>query len=634
MAKKFVRSITGIKDINHQDLSTNNVGDLLSDGKDIYVHRKNGAKEEYFNLTSDKGDKYIADGDSGLEIWQKGGEDGKRIKLSQEFLKNNAQYISTEENSGLKATPRQDKYGNSYEIGFTDEAKAKMQDVVNKVNNIPQGGKSKPIKITKDWSKCEMTAKETDDSVTLGLSNKVLTADNLRGDTSTLGGEYITLEEVTWREPDEMGLFDYNRTGYGIHLDETYWASRRNMKTTKGSGILLKEETDLSGLKLDTEDITFDIDSTKLLRHDCLLGDEGKGIKVWHTDGQSTSAISLTDDVWAKIQKIDSLSAGGGSGSGTSLTEEQTTNIAKVPTIETKVNELTPKVETLEGTVDGVQFEVAQLKANKANYTADGDTITFSEDLDGNKVIGVNPSLKKQINNAVNLEQRVGQVEKKLGSMVENGTEPISITSDNGSVTVTRTGNNFDLALDTGNLDASISQKVSNELSAELDVIHTLIEGTTVEAPLTKSYNQTDKGRTVNIGLSELATNRIAKVDTIETNVSELTDKVTGLQPLFKTKSTNGLRCTIVGIPYGDSNYLATITLETAPISSDTPVTIARTDEFAKWLSAMSFPTDGGYQSGTIILTKQASGAINVTTAQDANTTKCQGQFTMVISKI
>lgn len=639
MAKKFVRSITGIKDINHQDLSTNNVGDLLSDGKDIYVHRKNGAKEEYFNLTSDKGDKYIADGDSGLEIWQKGGEDGKRIKLSQEFLKNNAQFISTEENSGLKATPRQDKYGKSYEIGFTAEAKAKMQDVVNKVNNIPQGGgKSKPIKvkpaptpISAEEPVDVLTVKETDDSVTLGVTNNVLTSANFRGDTSTLGGEYISLEEVTWRDMDNH-FMDVTRHGWGLHLNENYWASRRNMKTTKGSGILLKEETDLAGLKLDTEDITFDIDSTKLIRHDCLLGDEAKGIKVWHTDGESTSAISLTDEVWAKIQKIDSLSAGGGS--GTSLTEEQTTNIAKVPTIETKVNELTPKVATLEGTLDGVRFEVSQLKANKANYVADEDTITFSEDLDGNKVIGINSSLKKQINKAVNLEQRVGLAEKKLDSMVENGTEAISITSDNGSVAITKNGNNFDLALDTDNLDASISQKVNNKLTAKLDDIHTLIEGTTVEAPLTKSYNQTDKGRTVNIGLSELATNRIAKVDTIETNVSELTDKVTGLQPLFKTMSADGLRCTIVGIPYGASNYLATITLETAPISSEAPVTIARTNEFAKWLSAMSFPTSGGYQSGTIILTKQTSGAINVTTAQDANTTKCQGQFTMVISKI
>lgn len=135
MAKKFVRSITGIENINEQDMDTNNVGDLLSDGQDIYVHRKTPTGDEYFNLTKEN-TKLIADGDSGLEIWKKDGEDGKRIKLSQEFLKNNAQYISAKENSGLKATPRQDKYGKSYELDFTDEAKAKIQDVVDKVNKV------------------------------------------------------------------------------------------------------------------------------------------------------------------------------------------------------------------------------------------------------------------------------------------------------------------------------------------------------------------------------------------------------------------------------------------------------------------------------------------------------------------
>lgn len=573
MAKKFVRSITGIKDINKQDLSTNNVGDLLSDGKDIYVHRKNGAKEEYFNLTSDKGDKYIADGDSGLEIWQKEGEDSKRIKLSQEFLKNNAQFISAEENSGLKATPRQDKYGKSYEIGFTDEAKAKIQDVVDKVNKIPSGstGSGKTIKvkpaptpINADDQVDVLTVDESADSVTLGLTNNVLTGYNLRGDKSTLGGEYITVEEITWRDMDE-NYMDVTRHGWGIHLNENFWASRMNMKTVKGSGILLKEETELAGLNLDTSDITFDIDSSKLVRHDCLLGDETKGIKVWHTDGESTSAISLTDDVWAKIQKIDSLSTGGST-----------------------------KTQKIVG---------------------DGDTISVEDNLDGEKVIMLNSDLKTGINKAINVETRVTNVENKVNSMATDTTAPVSITSDNGSVAITKEGNHYDLAVDTTDLKTTVDNVVNNKLTAKLDDIHTLIEGTTVEAPLTKSYNQTDKGRTVNIALSESAKMKLE-------------------DPLFKTSSVDGVRYTIVGIPYSTYNYLATITIETAPIDSTSPITLAKTNEFAKWLSAMSFPSDGGYQSGTIILTKETSGAIKVTTAQDASATKCQGQFTAIISRL
>lgn len=51
MAKKFVRGITDIKTINNQDLDTNNVNDLLSDGEHNYIHRKNGKRDEYHNLT-------------------------------------------------------------------------------------------------------------------------------------------------------------------------------------------------------------------------------------------------------------------------------------------------------------------------------------------------------------------------------------------------------------------------------------------------------------------------------------------------------------------------------------------------------------------------------------------------------
>lgn len=53
MAKKFVRGITDIKEINKQDFDTNNVNDLLSDGKHNYIHRKKeDNSEEYHNLTN------------------------------------------------------------------------------------------------------------------------------------------------------------------------------------------------------------------------------------------------------------------------------------------------------------------------------------------------------------------------------------------------------------------------------------------------------------------------------------------------------------------------------------------------------------------------------------------------------
>lgn len=53
MAKKFVRGITDINEINKQDFDTNNINDLLSDGEHNYIHRKKkDNSEEYHNLTN------------------------------------------------------------------------------------------------------------------------------------------------------------------------------------------------------------------------------------------------------------------------------------------------------------------------------------------------------------------------------------------------------------------------------------------------------------------------------------------------------------------------------------------------------------------------------------------------------
>ena len=51
MAKKFVRGVTGVDDIEKFDKSLTNVNDLISDGQDTYVHTKKGKNEFYYKLT-------------------------------------------------------------------------------------------------------------------------------------------------------------------------------------------------------------------------------------------------------------------------------------------------------------------------------------------------------------------------------------------------------------------------------------------------------------------------------------------------------------------------------------------------------------------------------------------------------
>ena len=51
MAKKFVRGVTGVEDIESYDKTLTNVNDLISDGQDTYVHTKKGKNEFYYKVT-------------------------------------------------------------------------------------------------------------------------------------------------------------------------------------------------------------------------------------------------------------------------------------------------------------------------------------------------------------------------------------------------------------------------------------------------------------------------------------------------------------------------------------------------------------------------------------------------------
>lgn len=282
MAKKFVRSITGIENINEQDMDTNNVGDLLSDGQDIYVHRKTPNGDEYFNLTSGKSGggtatpaEVEAPIDGGLTSWKEGSK--TKIKLSEEFLKNNAQYIGTE--GELKATPRQDKYGKSYTLGLADNVKATL---VKASTAELLGGDG--VKVTKNGTYNTVATVAID-------KKKVMTPACLDHDQHD--GIYVT---------------DLLETFGEIHLgiDSAAYLKKSNLSAPDGCGLVVHNN------KPNELFMELDIDTTRLLRHDCLLASDDSGIKVTHENGKSTTSLALSDDVKAKLAKVDQLSAGGG----------------------------------------------------------------------------------------------------------------------------------------------------------------------------------------------------------------------------------------------------------------------------------------------------------------------------------
>lgn len=81
MAKKFVRGVTGIEDIESYDKTLTNVNDILSDGQDTYVHTKKGKNESYYKLTD--GVKKVVNTDNMLTISK---DDTGNVSISNKNL--------------------------------------------------------------------------------------------------------------------------------------------------------------------------------------------------------------------------------------------------------------------------------------------------------------------------------------------------------------------------------------------------------------------------------------------------------------------------------------------------------------------------------------------------------------------
>ena len=69
MAKKFVRGVTGVDDIESFDKTLTNVNDLISDGQNTYVHTKKGKNELYYKITDSV--NQVQSGDDTLTITKK-----------------------------------------------------------------------------------------------------------------------------------------------------------------------------------------------------------------------------------------------------------------------------------------------------------------------------------------------------------------------------------------------------------------------------------------------------------------------------------------------------------------------------------------------------------------------------------
>lgn len=506
MAKKFVRSITGIKNIQDQDLSTNNVGDLLSDGKDIYVHRKTAKGDEYFNLTSGNGGgsttekplNLVALEGSGIEIWKNG--DNTNIQLSAEFLKNNAQWL--EGVNGIKVTNRQDKYGKSFTLELDDNTKAKLA----KIDELEEGG----------GTTTPVTIKNTDGNLTITDGSTINLASTVANKLNTP----IPRVEVVNTNLQLDTTYDSNRnpTNYKISIPSRYT--------------------------------------------DYVLGKVDKAssyMKV--TTFQGRRVFDLSDDTKAKIDKIDELTA---------------------------------------GTIQNVENTDGNLTVAINNYKA---TINASD------------TMKDKLDTVESVETDVSKLKTRVTAL-ETGAGGAStvLSSPKGTISLTPTETGYKLDVDNTHVLEHEGLKAGNGVAVTHNVDHT----------------------ETTVALDETTTTTLAKVTTLESKVTELENNAGGnaFAPKYNSALINGIRYTLVALPYGSTgNYLATITLETVPIPSSSPVYLARTQQFNKYLSNMSFPSSGYLQSGCILM-KQNNGQIEIHTANDSGAGKVHGQFTVILSSL
>ena len=133
MAKKFVRGVTGIDDIETFDKSLTNVNDLLSDGQNTYVHTKKGKNEFYYNITNAVNE--IQSSDNTLTITK----ENDTVSISNSGLATK-QELATKENTlsvdyGISKTSS----GNTTKLGFEYTYVSNGFDLNNLTNGNVRG---------------------------------------------------------------------------------------------------------------------------------------------------------------------------------------------------------------------------------------------------------------------------------------------------------------------------------------------------------------------------------------------------------------------------------------------------------------------------------------------------------------
>ena len=134
MAKKFVRGVTGVDDIEKLDKTLTNVNDIISDGQNTYVHTKKGKNEFYYKVTD--GVNKVVSSDNTLKITK----DNDTVSISNNGLATN-QDLSTKENTlSVDYGITKESSGNTTKIGLEYTRVNDGYDLNNLTNGCVRSG--------------------------------------------------------------------------------------------------------------------------------------------------------------------------------------------------------------------------------------------------------------------------------------------------------------------------------------------------------------------------------------------------------------------------------------------------------------------------------------------------------------
>ena len=141
MAKKFVRGVTGIEDIESYDKSLTNVNDLVSDGQNTYVHTKKGKTESYYNITNAV--NQVKSSDNTLTI----NKENDTISISNKSLATKQELADSNSETNAQLAQKQNKLTAMLGVSITGDSISltTFESYNGDLNNITDTCLAKPI---------------------------------------------------------------------------------------------------------------------------------------------------------------------------------------------------------------------------------------------------------------------------------------------------------------------------------------------------------------------------------------------------------------------------------------------------------------------------------------------------------